>query len=59
MAEIIELQRPPPVYEDSSLKSQTTELIEVVQEKMMHVPAQRERRYITEATQTENVVFRQ
>ena len=59
MAEKIKLQRPPPAYEDSSMKGQTTELIEVVQERMMHVPAQRERRYITEGTQTENIIFRQ
>ena len=59
MVEIIELQRPPPPYEDSCMKGQTTELVEVVQEGMMRVPAQRDRHDITEATQTENVVFRQ
>ena len=58
MAEIIELQRPPPAYEHSSLKGQTTELVEVVQERMASVPVQRERQYITEATQIEYMVFR-
>ena len=56
--ELIKLYLPPPPYEDSSMKGQTTELIEVVQEGMIRVPAQRERRYITEAIQTQNAVFR-
>ena len=58
MGELIKLYLPPPPYEDRSLKGQTTELVEVVQEGMIRVPAQREGHNITEATQTQNAAFR-
>ena len=55
---MIELQRPPPGYEHSYMQGQTTELEEVVQERIASVPAQRDRQYIREATQIEYMMFR-
>ena len=53
--EINQLQRPSPACEDNSLKGQATGIIEVVQERMVYVPARAGRHYATEMIKTRNV----
>ena len=53
--EINQLQSRSPAYEDSSLKGQTSGLIELVQERMVYVSARAGRHYAIEMIRTRSV----